>query len=118
MTGTSIPAENLLLSFAILVTGTSATKMNRALKHMGVACILLSTFFLSSTCKFFLLPQLLLPHIILVFCIFLYYSALYSYIVLHNKNIIANLVLGKTVSFIVSLLEEISGKDGRQSKGL
>ena len=45
-TGTQTPAGNLLLSFAILVAGASASKMLRVLKHMGVVCISLRTFFL------------------------------------------------------------------------
>ena len=45
MTGTSIPAGNLLLSFGILTSGTSATKFIRALEHIGIACISLSTHF-------------------------------------------------------------------------
>jgi hypothetical protein len=45
MTGTMIPAGNFLLSFAILVAGTSATKTLRVFKHMGLKCISLSTFF-------------------------------------------------------------------------
>ena len=45
MTGTSIPAGNLLLSFGTLTAGTSATKVIRALKHMGMACISLRTYF-------------------------------------------------------------------------
>ena len=45
MTGTMIPAGNFLLSFGILVAGTSATKVLRVLKHMGLKCISLSTYF-------------------------------------------------------------------------
>ncbi|CAB4011359.1 uncharacterized protein LOC110233295 isoform X1, partial [Paramuricea clavata] len=45
MTGTKIPAGNFLLSFAILVAGTSATKVLRVFNHMGLKCISLSTFF-------------------------------------------------------------------------
>jgi hypothetical protein len=45
ITGTMIPAGNFLLSFAILVAGTSATKTLRVFKHMGLMCISLSTFF-------------------------------------------------------------------------
>lgn len=33
---TVIPAGNLLLSFAILVAGTSATKVIRVMQHMGI----------------------------------------------------------------------------------
>eukprot|EP00795_Rhopilema_esculentum_P011457 gene11457-21665_t len=43
--GTKIPAANLLLSFAILVGGSSATKVSHIFNHMGLACISLSTFF-------------------------------------------------------------------------
>ena len=35
MKGTKIPAGNFLLSFGILVAGTSATKVLRVFKHMG-----------------------------------------------------------------------------------
>ena len=45
MKGTKIPAGNFLLSFGILVAGTSATKVLRVFRHMGLACISLSTFF-------------------------------------------------------------------------
>jgi hypothetical protein len=45
MTGTMIPAGNFLLSFGILVVGTSATKVLRVFQHMGLKCISLSTFF-------------------------------------------------------------------------
>ncbi len=44
--GTKIAAGNLLLSFGILVAGTSATKVFRVLKHMGVSCVSLTTFFI------------------------------------------------------------------------
>ena len=43
--GTKIVAGNLLLSFGILVAGTSATKVFRVLSHMGMACVSLTTFF-------------------------------------------------------------------------
>ena len=43
MTGTKIPAGNFLLSFGILVACTSATKVLRVFKHMGLKCISLST---------------------------------------------------------------------------
>ena len=43
--GTKIAAGNLLLSFGILVAGTSATKVFRVLKHMGMTCVSLTTFF-------------------------------------------------------------------------
>ena len=46
MTGTSISAGNLLLSLGILTAGTSATKVIRALQHMGLACISLRTYFI------------------------------------------------------------------------
>ena len=45
ITGTMIPAGNFLLSFAILVAGTSATKVLRVFRHMGLKCISLSTYF-------------------------------------------------------------------------
>ena len=45
MTGTKIPAGNFLLSFGILVAGTSATKVLRLFHHMGLKCIALSTYF-------------------------------------------------------------------------
>ena len=43
--GTNIPAGNLLLCFAILVAGGSATKVFRIFSHMGLACLSLGTFF-------------------------------------------------------------------------
>ncbi|XP_028416037.1 uncharacterized protein LOC114539599 [Dendronephthya gigantea] len=58
MTGTSIPAGNLLLSFGILTSGTSATKVTRALKHMGLSCISLRTYFLHQREKLY--PALLI----------------------------------------------------------
>ena len=45
MEGTKIAAGNFLLSFATLVAGASISKVQRVLRHMGVACISLSTFF-------------------------------------------------------------------------
>ena len=42
--GTKIAAGNLLLSFGILVAGTSATKVFRVLNHMGMTCVSLTTF--------------------------------------------------------------------------
>jgi hypothetical protein len=39
MTGTKIPAGNFLLSLAILVAGTSATKFLPVFNHMGLKCI-------------------------------------------------------------------------------
>ena len=44
MGGTRIPAANLLLSFAILVAGGTATKALRFFSHMGLACISLKTY--------------------------------------------------------------------------
>ena len=43
--GTKIAAGNLLLSFGILVAGTSAIKVFRVFKHIGMACVSLTTFF-------------------------------------------------------------------------
>ena len=43
--GTNIPAGNLLLCFAILVAGGSATKVFMVFSHMGLACLTLCTFF-------------------------------------------------------------------------
>jgi hypothetical protein len=43
--GTKIAAGNLLLSFGNLVAGTSATKVFRVLRHMGMTCVSLTTFF-------------------------------------------------------------------------
>ena len=45
MPGTLTSAGNLLLSFAILVAGGSASKVIRIFKHMGLSCISLPTFF-------------------------------------------------------------------------
>ncbi len=42
---TKIPAGNILLSFAILLSGGTATKMLQMLKIMGVSCTTLTTFF-------------------------------------------------------------------------
>ena len=42
---TKIAAGNLLLSFGILVAGTSATNVFRVFKHVGMACVSLTTFF-------------------------------------------------------------------------
>ncbi len=43
--GTLTSAGNLLLSFAILVAGGTASKVIRIFKHMGLGCISLPTFF-------------------------------------------------------------------------
>lgn len=43
--GTKIAAGNLLLSFGILLAGSSATKVLRVFQHMGMACFSLVTFF-------------------------------------------------------------------------
>ena len=43
--GTKIAAGDLLLSFAILVAGASATKVFRVFQHMGMTCVSLTTFF-------------------------------------------------------------------------
>ena len=58
--GTKIAAGNLLLGFAILVAGTSATKVFRVFQHMGLTCVSLTTFFkyqrvskINTTCKFY-----------------------------------------------------------------
>ena len=40
-----IYAGNFLLSFAILVAGSSASKVLQVMKHMGLACISLPTYF-------------------------------------------------------------------------
>jgi hypothetical protein len=45
MPGTNIPAGNFLLSFAILLAGTSASKVLSVFRHMGLASISLTTFF-------------------------------------------------------------------------
>ena len=45
MTKTRTPAGNLLLCFAILVAGGSASKVLRVFQHMGLGCISLRTFF-------------------------------------------------------------------------
>ena len=44
--GTNIPAGNLLLCFAILVAGGSATKVFRVFSHMWLTCLTLCTFFM------------------------------------------------------------------------
>ena len=43
MEGTKIAAGKFLLSFVSLVAGASISKVQRVLRHMGVACISLST---------------------------------------------------------------------------
>ena len=45
MPGTKIYAGNFLLSFAILVAGSSASKVLQVMKHTGLACISLPTYF-------------------------------------------------------------------------
>jgi hypothetical protein len=45
MSGTKIAAGNFLLSFSILMAGSSASKVLHVMKHMGLACISLSTYF-------------------------------------------------------------------------
>jgi hypothetical protein len=45
MPGTLTSEGNLLLSFAILVAGGSASKVIRIFQHMGLGCISLPTFF-------------------------------------------------------------------------
>ena len=45
MPGTKVYAGNFLLSFAILVAGSSASKVLQVMKHMGFACISLPTYF-------------------------------------------------------------------------
>ena len=45
MPGTMMPAGNFLLSFAILVSGSSATKVVNLFRHMGLACISLPTYY-------------------------------------------------------------------------
>ncbi|XP_031555223.1 uncharacterized protein LOC116292113 [Actinia tenebrosa] len=64
MTGTKIPAGNFLLSFAILLSGASASKTIQMFKHMGLCCFSLATFFkhqnLSTSMIFNVIPVLLL----------------------------------------------------------
>jgi len=43
--GTRIAAGNLLLCFAILLAGGSASKVFQLFRHMGLSCISLTTFF-------------------------------------------------------------------------
>ena len=43
--GTKIYSGNFLVSFAILVAGSSASKVSQVMKHMGLAYISLSTYF-------------------------------------------------------------------------
>ncbi|XP_078363789.1 uncharacterized protein LOC144648008 [Oculina patagonica] len=45
MPGTKIPAGNFLLCMAILLSGSSASKVLQLFQHMGVACFSLKTFF-------------------------------------------------------------------------
>lgn len=45
MPNSNIAAGNFLLSFAILVAGGSASKVQKIFQHMGLCCISLATFF-------------------------------------------------------------------------
>ena len=45
MPGTKIPAGNFLLCMAILLSGSSASKVLQLFQHMRVACFSLKTFF-------------------------------------------------------------------------
>lgn len=45
MPGTKIPAGNFLLCFAILLAGSSASKIIQIFHNMGLACISLNTYF-------------------------------------------------------------------------
>lgn len=45
MPGTDIPAGNILLSFAILLSGSSAAKVLTVFNHMGLSCISQSTYY-------------------------------------------------------------------------
>ena len=45
MEGTKLAAGDFLLSFAISLAGTSISKVQHVFRHMGMACISLSTFF-------------------------------------------------------------------------
>ena len=68
MPGTKIPAGNFLLSFAILLAGSSVSKVIQIFNHMGLACISLSTFFQHqrvSKCTCYVNQMFLLHHILL-----------------------------------------------------
>ena len=45
MPGTKLPAGNFLLCLAILLAGTSASKVFTVCSHMGLGCLSLNTFF-------------------------------------------------------------------------
>ena len=45
MPNSQIPAGNFLLCMAVLLAGSSATKVFQVFKHMGLCCVSLNTFF-------------------------------------------------------------------------
>lgn len=45
MPGLGIPAGNFLLCMAILLAGSSITKVSKIFKHMGLSCVSLNTYF-------------------------------------------------------------------------
>ena len=72
MTGTKIPAGNFLLSYGILVAGTSATKVLRVLHHMGLKCIALSTYFAHQRVGLVMIFNNKLHELLNINCIFLF----------------------------------------------
>jgi hypothetical protein len=65
MEGAKIAAGNFLFSFAILVAGASISKGQRVLRHMGVACISLSTFFRHQKASW----SYIVPYFIILLCL-------------------------------------------------
>ena len=72
MTGTKIPAGNFLLSYGILVAGTSATKVLRVFHHMGLKCIALSTYFAHQRVGLVMIFNNKLHELLNINCIFLF----------------------------------------------
>ena len=57
--GTKAVAENILLSFAILLAGASASKVFRVFSHMGLMCHSLRQFFRHQMVRYLLFIALI-----------------------------------------------------------
>ena len=64
MTGTKIPAGNILLNMATLLAGGSISKIIQIFKHMNLGVIAHSTFFTHQRVRLFVAEALLWPFII------------------------------------------------------
>lgn len=53
MPNSQIPAGNFLLCMAVLLAGSSATKVFQVFKHMGLSCVSLNTYFKCQRVSFF-----------------------------------------------------------------